>query len=53
MTIREYTLDLLYKSGCDKKSYKGVTVEQAIADAKAYRKTTANSPSLPRISERN
>lgn len=36
MTIREYTLDLLYKSGCDKKSYRNVTVEQAIADAKAY-----------------
>lgn len=36
MTIREYTLDLLCKSGCNKKSYKNVTAEQAIADVKAY-----------------
>ena len=44
MTIREYTLDLLYKSGCDKKSYRDVTVEQAISDVKAYEEDHGELP---------
>lgn len=44
MTIREYTLDLLYKSGCDKKSYRDVTVEQAISDVKSYEEDHGELP---------
>ena len=44
MTIREYTLDLLYKSGCDKKSYRDVAVEQAISDVKLYEEDHGELP---------
>lgn len=36
MTIREYTLDLLSKSGCDKRSYRNVSIERATEDVRTY-----------------
>jgi len=38
MTIREYTLNLLEECGCNEKSYRNITVEQAVADVKEYEK---------------